>query len=366
MRSVAFIAILLWAVSASGCEAEREVRTLRLSHILDSTHPVHRGMAHMGARLEELSGGTMRVKIYPNGQLGDERVSVELLQLGMLDMTKVSSAVIENFVPAMSVYSLPYLFRDADHYWQVFESEVGREILLEGEPYWIRGLTYYDAGFRSFYTHDTPVEEPTDLNGLKIRVMPSNISIQSINMLGGSATPMAYGELYTALQQGVVDGAENNPPNFYQSKHFEVSRYYNLDEHSAPPDVLIMSTHTWETLDQQQRDWLMQAVNESVGYQRRLWDEATEEALDAVAEAGVTIIRPDKEPFLNAVAPLYESLEGTEVGKWAERIRSLPPEVEDALDGRDSLHTARVEDQISPARVALPIDTQTFPDHASP
>ena len=361
MRSAVLIAILLWAVSASGCRVERDVRTLRLSHILDSTHPVHLGMAYMGERLEELSGGTMRVKIYPSGQLGDERVSVELLQLGMLDMTKVSSAVIENFVPAMSVYSLPYLFRNSDHYWQVFESEVGREILLEGVPYWIRGLTYYDAGFRSFYTHATPVEEPADLNGLKIRVMPSSISIRSINLLGGSATPMAYGELYTALQQGVVDGAENNPPNFYQSKHFEVSRYYNLDEHSAPPDVLIMSTHTWETLNDQQREWLMQAVDESVDYQRRLWEEATEEALAAVAEAGVTIIRPDKEPFLDAVAPLYKSLEGTEVGEWAERIRSLPPEVEDALGGRDSLHATHMEEETSSAGPAQPLNAQEAP-----
>lgn len=340
MRLALIIALITAAFVSSGCEAEDDVQVLRLSHILDSTHPVHRGMAYMAERLEELSSGSMRVKIYPSGQLGDERVSVELLQLGMLDMTKVSSAVIENFVPAMSVYSLPYLFRNADHYWQVFESDVGQEILLEGEPYWIRGLTYYDAGFRSFYTHATPVEEPEDLNGLKIRVMPSNLSIQSINMLGGSATPMAYGELYTALQQGVVDGAENNPPNFYQSKHYEVSRYYNLDEHSAPPDVLIMSTHTWEKLNDEQRGWLMQAVEESVHYQRELWEEATDEALAAVQEAGVTVIRPDKEPFLEAVTPLYESLDGTAVGQWADRIRNLPPEVEEALDEPDSLHVS--------------------------
>lgn len=338
MRLTILIALFAVAFAGIGCEAEDDVRVLRLSHILDSSHPVHKGMAYMGERLEELSGGSMRVKIYSGGQLGDERVSVELLQLGMLDMTKVSSAVIENFVPAMSVFSLPYLFRDADHYWQVFESDVGRDILLEGEPYWIRGLTYYDAGFRSFYTHETPVEAPADLNGLKIRVMPSNISIQSINMLGGSATPMAYGELYTALQQGVVDGAENNPPNFYQSKHFEVSRFYNLDEHSAPPDVLIMSTHTWDKLDKEQRGWLMQAVRESVVYQRGLWEKATDEALAAVEEAGVTVIRPDKEPFLEAVAPLYESLQGTEVGDWADRIRNLPPETEEAVGAQDAAH----------------------------
>lgn len=307
-----------------GCVEQRETTVLRLAHILDATHPVHRGMAYMGERLEALSGGTMRVKIYPSGQLGSERESVELLQLGMLDMTKVASSVIENFVPAMGVYSLPYLFRDADHYWQVFNGEIGREILLQGEPYWIRGLAYYDAGFRSFYTRDQPVATPSDLRGEKIRVMRSNISIQSINALGGNATPMAYGELYTALQQGVVDGAENNPPNFYQSKHYEVSRYYSLDEHSAPPDVLLISTHTWDRLDARQQAWLTRAVEESVAYQRGLWEEATEEALHAVEAAGVTVTRPDKAPFREAVEPIYEVLEGTDLGRWAERIRNLP------------------------------------------
>lgn len=314
---------LLLALVAGGCRGREEVRELRLAHVLDTTHPVHRGMAFLGERLEALSGGTLRVKIYAGGQLGQERETVELLQLGMLDLTKVASSVIENFVPAMGVYSLPYLFRDQEHYWDVFDGAIGREILLQGEQYWIRGLCYYDAGFRSFYTRDRPVERPADLRGEKIRVMRSNISIQSINALGGSATPMAYGELYTALQQGVVDGAENNPPNFFQSKHYEVCRYYNLDEHSAPPDVLLISTHTWNSLDARQRAWLEQAVRESVDYQRKLWDEATEEALRAVQEAGVTVLYPDKEPFRAAVEPLYQQLGDTELGRLAERIRNL-------------------------------------------
>lgn len=313
-------AVLLLAV---GCGPEGSSRVLRLSHVLDATHPVHRGMAFMGERLEDVSGGQMRLKIYPSGQLGNERESVELLQLGMLEMAKVSASVAENFVPAMGVYSLPYLFRDQDHYWQVFGGEVGREMLLLGEPYWIRGLTYYDAGFRSFYTREKPIRSPGDLSGLKIRVMRSNIAIQSINALGGNATPLAYGDLYTALQQGVVDGAENNPPNFYQSKHFEVCRFLNIDEHSAPPDVLMISTHAWNDLSDQEQEWLTQAVEESVIHQRELWDQATSDALKAIQEAGVEIVWPDKSPFRDAVDDVYEELEGTELGRWASRIRAV-------------------------------------------
>ena len=311
---------------------------LRLAHILDATHPVHRGMAYMGDRLQELSDGSMQVKIYPSGQLGNERESVELLQLGTLDMTKVASSVIENFVPAMGVYSLPYLFRDQTHFWETLEGDIGRDILLQGEPYRIRGLCYYDAGFRSFYIHDRPVETPEDLDGLKIRVMRSNLSIQTINMLGANATPMAYGELYTALQQGVVDGAENNPPNFFGSRHYEQARYYTLDEHAAPPDVLLIGTHTWSKLTDQQQAWVEQAVAESVVYQRQLWQEATEAALRAVEEAGVTVIRPDKTPFQEAVLPLYEAIRGTELGTWAERIHALsPPAVEQSVDETQAL-----------------------------
>ena len=138
----AFLAFLALAILA-GCEGEREVQTIRLAHILDLDTPVHKSMAFMGQRLEELSGGTIQVDIYPSGQLGNERECLELLQLGSLDITKVSSSVVENFVPAMGVYSLPYLFRDDDHYWQVFNGEIGKEILLQGEPFWLRGLCYY-------------------------------------------------------------------------------------------------------------------------------------------------------------------------------------------------------------------------------
>jgi tripartite ATP-independent transporter DctP family solute receptor len=315
--------VLVAAVLLAGCRAERDVRVLRLAHTLDTGHPVHKGMAHLAERLEALSGGTMRVIIYTGGQLGSERQTVELLQLGTLDMAKVAGSVVENFIPAMRVFSLPYLFNDQDHYWRVFQGDVGNEILLQGEPYWLRGLCYYDAGFRSFFTREKPIRSPADLNGMKIRVMQSNLAIQTINVMGGNATPMALGELYTAIQQGVVDGAEGNPPTMFASRYHEIMSYYSLDEHSAPPDVLVMGTHTWNDLDEQQRAWLMQAVDESVAYQRRVWNEDEAAALRAMETAGVHILRPDKRPFQDAVARLYTGLEGSDLAPWIRRIRAL-------------------------------------------
>ncbi|WP_245771950.1 TRAP transporter substrate-binding protein [Rhodothermus profundi] len=296
---------------------------LRLAHVLGPTHPVHRGMERFAERLEELSGGTMRVEIYPNAQLGVERETIELLQLGVLDMAKVSSAVLENFVPEMSVFSLPYLFDDADHLWRVLEGPIGKRILLAGEKKRIRGLCYYDAGFRSFYVRNRLIQTPEDLKGLKIRVMRSYFSVRSINIMGGSAVPLAFSEVYTALQQGVIDGAENNPPNFYLTRHYEVAKYYTLDEHSAPPDVLLISTWRWEQLSAEQKRWVELAVAASVPYQRKLWEEATASALQALEEAGVTIYHPDKAPFRAAVAPLYRELQGTVLGELAAAIRSV-------------------------------------------
>ncbi|PPK86061.1 tripartite ATP-independent transporter DctP family solute receptor [Neolewinella xylanilytica] len=291
----------------SGCTEESEGRVLRLAHGLDTSHPVHKGMVNMAERLAELSDGELTISIYPNNQLGTERQSLELLQIGSLDMTKVSAAVLENFSPEIAVLSLPYIFRGREHVYKFQDSELGREMLTTSEQYRLRGLVYYDAGQRSFYTKDHPVNVPDDLKGEKIRVQLSATAIAMVQALGGSPTPISYGELYTALQQGVVDGAENNPPSFYTSRHYEVCKFYTLDEHTAVPDVLMIGTEAFARLNEQEQQWLQQAADESVTYQRELWQEAEQEALDAVEAEGVQIIRPDKGPFIEQTAPILES-----------------------------------------------------------
>lgn len=297
-------AVLLPALG--GCRLDDGVTVIKLGHGLDAQHPVHLAMEYMAERLDEKSDGTMRLDLYPSQQLGTERETLELLQIGSLGMTKVSSSVLEGFAPQFQVFGLPYLFRDDEHRFSVLDSEVGRDLLHSTRPFNLHGLTYYDAGSRSFYTKDRPVNAPSDLNGLKIRTQESPVAIRMVRSLGASATPISWGELYTALQQGIVDGAENNPPSFYLSRHYEVSRYFSLDEHTAVPDVLLVSSIIWDNLTDQQRLWLEEAADESAVYQRDLWREAEEEALDAVEAAGVEIIRPDKEPFREQVKGLYE------------------------------------------------------------
>ncbi|MEM9390016.1 MAG: TRAP transporter substrate-binding protein, partial [Bacteroidota bacterium] len=216
LRSSIPFCIFLILVS---CQAEEGVTVLRLAHGLDVTHPVHQGMVFMAKELEKESGGKLKLTIYPSGQLGAERECLELLQIGSLDITKVSAAVMENFAPNYQVLSLPYIFRDRAHGYAVLDGDVGQQLLDEGEKYRLKGLCFYDAGSRSFYTKEKPINSPADLRGLKIRVQKSKTAVNMVEQLGGSPTPISWGELYTALQQGVVDGAENNPPSFYFSRH---------------------------------------------------------------------------------------------------------------------------------------------------
>ncbi|MEK9609813.1 MAG: TRAP transporter substrate-binding protein [Flavobacteriaceae bacterium] len=264
---------------------------------MSTSHSVHQGMVYFGEQLEEISGGKFQVQIYPSQQLGTERQCLELLQIGSLDMTKVSAGVLENFSPSIKVFGIPYIFKDKAHTFRVLDGPIGDELLNGTEKYWLKGLGYYDSGSRSFYTINKPVEKPNDLEGLKIRVMESQTAIDMVKSFGGSPTPISWGELYTALQQGVVDGAENNPPSFYLSRHYEVCKYYIIDEHTVLPDVVLMSTHIWNTLNEEEQNWIQTALDLSVIEQRRLWMESEQESLEAVKAAGVQVSYPDKSPF---------------------------------------------------------------------
>lgn len=321
--SLCRFAALVVVLFLSGCNAQGDVTVVKLGHGLDPVHPVHKGIVFMAEKVAEKSGGKMRVDVYPSQQLGTERELLELLQLGSLGMTKVTAAVLESFAPAYKAFSVPYLFRDRDHHFRVLEGEIGKELLLASQEYWLRGLAYYDAGSRSFYTKDVPIRSPEDLNGLKIRTLESQTQVEMVNTMGGSATPISWGELYTALQQGIVDGAENNPPSLFTSRQYEVCNYYSLDEHTTIPDVLLISTIVWETLSPQEQAWLQEAAAESTQYQKVLWQEASDEALEALKAAGIEIIYPDKAPFAEIVAPIYESFKSEpEVYDLIKRIQA--------------------------------------------
>jgi len=303
-RRIAFFSLAL-VLALGGCQLDTGVKIIKMGHAQVVSHPVHQAMVFLGKRLEEKSGGKIKVKVYPNQQLGTERELLELLQIGSVGMTKVSAASLEAFSPEISVLGLPYLFRDDAHITQVLEGEIGKELLLSTEKYWLRGLCFYDAGKRSFYSKTKPIATPADLAGLKVRVQESKMAINMVRGMGGSPTPVSYGELYTALQQGIVDAAENNPPSFYNSRHYEVCKYYSIDEHTAIPDVVLVSTKVWSELSPEEQVWLQEAADESAAYQTKLWKEAVEEALREVQKAGVEISYPSKEPFLEKVAAVY-------------------------------------------------------------
>ena len=234
--------------------------------------------------------GTVEIKIFPDGQLGTEREVLELLQIGSLAMTKVSAASMSNFAPEYQVTSIPYLFRDREHLFKVLEGEVGKRLLASGSEYLLRGLCFYDAGSRSFYAKKKAVNSPDDLNGMKIRVM------------------MAYGELYTALQQNVVDGAENNIPSFVTSNHYEVCKYYTFDEHTMVPDVVVVGTKFWNLLNDTEKVWLQEAADESVKRQKVFWQETVKENMEVLKMAQVQFVYPDKSKFSEKARPVLQRM----------------------------------------------------------
>jgi tripartite ATP-independent transporter DctP family solute receptor len=279
-------------------------------------------MVYMADKVQEKSSGRMKIEIYPNEQLGNEKELIESLQLGYLAMTKISSAPMESFVPQMKIFGIPYLFRNSEHFWKVLKGPIGEELLLAGQSKGLRGLCYYDAGARSFYAKKE-IQSPTDLKGLKVRVQNSIMSVKMIIAMGGSPTSIPFGELYTALDQGVVDAAENNPPSFYTSRHYEICKYYSLDEHTMLPDILVISTKVWYNLSPEFQQILQQAADESVEYERKIWAEAEQNDLKSTQNSGVKIIYPDKEPFRKSVESLWNEFKDTDIGRLISQIQEV-------------------------------------------
>lgn len=327
-------ALFIATLVVAGCGIGDGERVLKLGHDLPTSHPVHQAMLAMAEGVDEKSDGRLTIKIYSDGQLGPERVLLELIQIGSLAMTKVSAATLAAFVPDFGVLEMPYLFEDREHRFATLEGPIGERLLNSGRDAWLQGLTFYDAGSRSFYTCNRPIAEPSDLAGMKIRVMESRNSVTMTRLLGASPTPISFGELYTALQQGVVDGAENNPPSFVSSRHYEVCSNYALDEHTSIPDVVVISTKIWDALSDEERGWLREAALESAELQKVLWERSERESLETVDAAGVMISHPDKEPFQSAVAPMYDALrqERPELYEIVEGIRRVGRDREQPRD----------------------------------
>ena len=302
-------------------DAIDEQITLTLAHGMNPKHPVAVGMRFFAKRVNELSNNKIRINIFPNGQLGNEVDLTQQVQLGCIDMTKTSASAMESFVEDFSVLSLPYLFSDEGHYWQILRGPIGQSILDSGKAVGLQGITFYDAGARSFYTRNKPILKPKDLKGMKIRTQGSPTAIAMIKVMGGSPTPIPYGSLYTALQEGVVDGAENNVPSLYSSRQFETVKYYALDEHTRTPDVLMISKIVWKKLPEVARNIILEAAEESLDFQIDLWKKESKEDLIKIEKSGVKVLKVDKKPFQDKVKPMYDKYKGTRIGKLINKIK---------------------------------------------
>lgn len=323
-RKTLLCTVIGTVISLGATASAYATTTLKLSHNHPRDHAVHKAMTFMANEVKDLTDGEVRIRIYPDAQLGTQRESMELMQNGALDMVKSNAAELEAFSPAYSAFNLPYLFNSKEHYYKVTDGALGREILDSSRDSGFIGVTYYDAGARSFYT-SKPINTPDDLKGLKVRVQPSPTAIAMVKSLGGNPTPLAYGELYTALQQGVVDAAENNIPSFSLSRHSEVSKYFSLDEHTMVPDVLVISTKSYDKLTAEQQQALMKAAHDSSEYMKQLWAESSAKERAKAESMGVTFVLPDKAKFAAAVQPMYTELASSnpELSELVKRIKDV-------------------------------------------
>ncbi|WP_198174078.1 TRAP transporter substrate-binding protein [Mesorhizobium xinjiangense] len=298
--------------------------TLRSSDTHPDGYPTVEAVKYMGELIKERTDGRIAVEVYHSAQLGEEKDTIEQTRAGVIDLNRVSMGPFNGLVPETRVVSLPYIFRSVDHMHKVMDGEIGEDILAGFEPHGLIGLAYYDGGARSFYNSSKPIESLADLQGMKFRVMQSDIFVDMVNALGANATPMPYGEVYSSIETGVIDGAENNFPSYESAKHSEVAKYFSLDEHLIVPEVLVMAKTSWDKLSPEDQAIVRQAAKDSVAKQRELWAAREVASRKMVEEAGSTITTPDKQPFIDAMDPVYEKhVTDDKLKELVERIRAV-------------------------------------------
>lgn len=314
-------AVVIRPSKGGGAGSGKGQIVLKLAHGLDEQHPVHQAMLFMKKRLEELTGGRASLDVYSGGVLGNEVECLEQVQKGELGMTKVSTAALEAFLPEMKVFSVPFAFRNHDHFWKVLHSPLGKQLLVAGQKANFQGLCYYDSGQRDFYSTQKPIRSVADVKGLKVRVMNSRTAMDMVRAMGGSPCPTSWGELYTALQQGMVDAAENNWPSFITSRHFEVCKYFSCSGHQSIPDMVIISRKILQELPEDVQKALQRAADESEAFQRKLWTEKTEECIRIAKEKKIEIITPDIESFRKACEPILQQKDYADVRDLYRQIQ---------------------------------------------
>ena len=317
------------ALALSGCS--RDSRVLLSSDTHPSDYPTVRAVSHMADILREESDGRLDIKIYSGGQLGSERDTLEITTFGGLDLNRVNLAPLNAIEPLTTLPSLPFLFQSTRHLRATLDGDIGEQILASLEKHNLIGLCYYDSGERSFYNTRGPIRTPDDMAGMKIRVQNSDLYVAMIRALGADATPMALGEVYQSLVQGVIDGAENNWPSYESGRHFEAAPYYSLTRHVMAPEILVMSTNRWRKLSPADRDLVKSAALRSVPVMRDLWDQRVEEARTRLLAADVQVNEVDDlSAFQTRMQPVWDRfVQSPEQEDLVMRITALADALEE-------------------------------------
>ncbi|MBS4462922.1 TRAP transporter substrate-binding protein [Aerococcaceae bacterium zg-B36] len=319
--------LLLFTLFLSGCgQADASGKKVLRFAYASNSQPVIESMKEFGRLVEEKTNGEVSVAYFPDAQLGGEVELIELTQTGAIDFTKVSASALEGFSKDYSIFGIPYLFDNEEHYFKVMENEeIMNPIYASTKNLGFQGLTYYDSGQRSFYMKNGPVTSLDDIKGKKIRVMQSETAIKMIELLGGSAVPMGSNEVFTSLQAGLIDGAENNEFVLFTAGHGAVAKYYSYDEHTRIPDIVVMSNSVKEQLTEEQFQAVIEAAYESTQFEKAIFKEAVEAEKKAATEKyNIEYNEADSKEFQEAVQPLHDKFKNNE--KYSglyQKIREL-------------------------------------------
>ncbi|WP_029918177.1 DctP family TRAP transporter solute-binding subunit [Pelobacter seleniigenes] len=304
-RTIRLIFMALLVLTLSGTSFAADV-VLKLGHIAEPVHPYGKGADYFAKLVAEKSNGAIEVQVFPSSQLGGQKDLVESMVYGGIDMALVGTAVLGQFQPQISIFDLPFLFKDRNHAYKSLDT-VGMDIGKGLEPKGIKLLGYMENGIRHLTNNVREVKTPADMADLKIRVMNNKVYIEMMKALGASPTPMAFGELYSAMQQGTVDGQENPSAHIWTKRFFEVQKYASLTAHSYSPEPLIMSMITWNRLNEQQREIIRSAAKEAIDWQRKIAAEQDKEYWDKIKASGkIKVTEVDRAPFKAATKPVIK------------------------------------------------------------
>jgi tripartite ATP-independent transporter DctP family solute receptor len=320
-RVVAIVAAL-WLTAASTIVAAREFRA---ADTQAEDYPTVQALRFMGSMIAERSGGRDQIRVFHSRQLGEEKETIEQTRAGAIDLNRTNGALIGNFVPAMNVLAMPFLFRSIEHLQKVLDGPIGNEILNSFEPYGFVGLAFYDSGARSIYNSVRPIRSLADIKGLRLRVQQSQLMSDMVRALGAEPVELPYGQVITGLATRLIDGAENNWPSFVTTDHYKFAGYYTLTEHTMSPEVLVMSKKAWESLSADDRKLFRDAAQQSNLFMRAKWKDLEQQSRQKAEAAGVTIVTDlDRKPFENAMAGIYAKAQRDPVAaRLIERIRKV-------------------------------------------